>query len=203
MLKIYGKQRSRAARCLWVLEEMGIPYTQVPLDTQRGDTRTPEYLAVNPAGKVPTMDDDGFVLRESLAINAYLTSKVAGPLWPDDIRSRAYINQWSSWATTEMEPPLNAIFYAKIRAAAAGVEVDPAFVTDKILAAGRTLQLLEDHLAAHRYVACEAFTLGDINAFTAVMLVPTFRDLSDCPAVQDWMARCSARPAWRRVLALP
>jgi glutathione S-transferase len=203
MLKIYGKRHSRAARCLWVLEEMGLPYTQVPLDTQRGDTHTREYMTLNPAGKVPTIDDDGFVLRESLAINAYLVGKADTRIWPDDVQSRAYINQWSSWATTEMEIPLNAIFHAKRRAAAKGAGVDPAFITDNILAAGKALQLLEDHLVAHRYVACEAFTLGDINAFTAVMLVPMFRDLSDCPAVQEWMMRCSARPAWRRVTALP
>jgi glutathione S-transferase len=203
MLKIYGKQRSRAARCLWVLEEMGLPYTQVPVDTQSGETRTPEFLAINPAGKVPVIDDGGFVLRECLAINAYLVAKADTPLWPLEWRTRAYINQWSSWAATEMEVPLNALFHAKRRAAAAGAEVDGAFMSTTLDVARKTLKLLEDHLIAHRYVACQAFTLGDINAYTAAMLVPMFQDLSDYPAVQEWMTRCGTRPAWKRVTALP
>jgi glutathione S-transferase len=203
MLKLYGKQRSRAARCLWVLEEMGLAYTQIPVDTQNGETRTQEYLTMNPAGKVPLIDDNGFVLRESLAINAYLVAKADTPLWPDDVHHRAFINQWSSWATTEMEVPLNAVFRAKRRAGTTGAEVDPAFIADNMDIARKTLQLLEDHLVAHRYVASEAFTLGDINAYTAAMLVPMFQDISAYPAVQEWMMRCSARPAWKRVMALP
>jgi len=203
MLKIYGKRQSRAARCLWVLEEMELPYTQIPVDTQSGETKTPEYLAMNPAGKVPIIDDDGFVLRESVAINAYLVTRADTPLWPTDVRSQAYVNQWSSWATTEMEVPLNAIFRAKRRAGASGGAVDPAFIAENLDVAGKTLHVLEDHLATHRYVAGDAFTLGDINAFTAAMLVPMFKDLSDYPAVQEWMTRCGGRPAWKRVSALP
>jgi len=202
MLKIYGKQRSRTARCLWVLEEMGLAYTQVSVDTQSGETRTPEYRALNPAGKVPVIDDDGFVLRESIAINAYLVTKADTALWPDDVHIQAYINQWSCWATTEMEIPLNAIFRAK-RRAGTGAEVDPAFIADNLELARNTLKVLEDHLANHPYVASGVFTLGDINAYTAAMLVPMFQDLAPYPAVQEWMQRCGARPAWKRVTALP
>jgi glutathione S-transferase len=203
MLKLYGKQRSRAARCLWLLEEMGLPYNQVPVDTQSGETRTPSYLALNPAGKVPVVDDDGFVLRESIAINAYLVTKAATALWPDDVHTQAHINQWSSWATTEMEIPLNAIFRAKRRAGTTGVEADAAFISDNLELARQTLQVLEKHLVTTPYVATEAFTLGDINAYTATMLVPMFQDLSGFPAVKEWMMRCSARPAWKRVAAMP
>jgi len=202
MLKIYGKQRSRAARCLWVLEETGLAYTQICGDTQSGETRKAEYLALNPAGKVPVIDDDGFILRESIAINAYLVTKKNTALWPDEVRVQAYINQWSCWAATEMEIPLNAIFRAKRRAGAAG-DVDPAFISENLDVARQTLKVLEQHLVTHPYVACEEFTLGDINAYTAAMLVPMFQDLAPYPAVQEWMQRCSARPAWKRVTALP
>jgi len=203
MLKIYGKRQSRAARCLWLLEEMGLPYEQMPVDTQNGDTRTPAYLGLNPSGKVPTLDDDGFALRESIAITTYLVEKAETPLWPADVRTRALIQQWSSWAVTDMESPLNAMFREKRRMAAAGAAPDAGFMAAQDELATKAIKVLDTAVAAHPYVVGETFTLGDINAYTAAMLAPMFVDLSGYPAVRDWMSRCAARPAWKRVEALP
>ena len=75
MLKIYGIPRSRAFRTLWMAKELGIEYENVPIDMGKGETRTPEYLAINPNGHIPAIDDDGFVLWESMAINLYLARR--------------------------------------------------------------------------------------------------------------------------------
>ena len=109
MLKIYGWKRSRAARCMWVMEEMSLDYEQVPLNPHAGETRTPEYLALNPSGKIPTLVHDDFVLAESMAINWYLASSFPGTLLPRDPRHGAKIQQWTLWAITELEPPVVAI----------------------------------------------------------------------------------------------
>ena len=203
MLTVYGKQLSRTARCLWLLEEMGLTYRQVPVNTQNGENRRPEFLKLNPSAKVPVIDDQGFVLRESLAINFYLVAKAATPLWPASVQTQAYIHQWSSWSVSELEVPLNVIFRAKRRAGATGTEADPALIADNIEIASKTLQLLEDHLSSHAHMAHDSFTLGDINTYTAAMLAPMFVDMSDFPSIGEWMTRCSARPAWQRVTALP
>src|SRR5215472_6785929 len=109
MLRIYGWKRSRAARCMWVMEELGLTYEQIPLNPHAGETRTPEYLALNPAGKIPTLVHDGFVLTESAAISWYLASTFPGTLLPRDPKLAAKVQQWTSWALTELEPLLVGI----------------------------------------------------------------------------------------------
>jgi glutathione S-transferase len=203
MLKLYGNKQSRAARCLWVLEELGLPYIQVPIAMATGQNRSSAYLAINPAGKIPVLVDGAFVLTESLAINAYLVAQAgSSPLWPDDPQVQARINQWSSWAVTEMEVPLTAIIREKRRATAAGREADPCFIAAQIEAAGVALGALETCLGMSAHVAVDAFTLGDINAYTAAMLGPMFLDMLAFPKVTDWLARCAARDAWQRVQAI-
>ncbi len=203
MLELYGNKQSRAARCLWALEELDLPYRQIALDMAAGQNKSPAYLAINPAGKIPTLVDGDFVLPESLAINGYLASKAGPtPLWPDDVRLQTRIAQWSSWAVTEMEFPLTNIIREKRRAAASGGEADPGFAAAQAGLAGVAMGLLESRLGMHPHVAGDAFTLGDINAFTAAMLGPMFLEMAPFPRVSDWLARCAARAAWQRVQAI-
>lgn len=198
-MKIYGTRMSRAGRCMWLLEELGLDYNQIAVGSQDGSNRTPEFLAINPAGKVPVLDDDGFVLRESLAIALYLVAKVPTPLWPDDPRTRGLILQWASWAATELEAPLSVIFVERRRAG--GAALDPAVVDGRIATARAALDVLEGHLATHSHVADDRFTLGDLIASSTVALAPMFIDLAAYPAVQAWMARCTDRPARQRAEA--
>ncbi|HXZ88731.1 MAG TPA: glutathione S-transferase N-terminal domain-containing protein, partial [Candidatus Binataceae bacterium] len=73
-IKLYGIPQSRSARCLWILEELGLPYENIPVDFI-GEAQKPEYLKINPNGRIPALDDDGVVLFESLAINLHLARK--------------------------------------------------------------------------------------------------------------------------------
>ena len=113
MLKIYGIPRSRAFRTLWMAKELGLDYENVAIDMGKGETRTPEYLAINPNGHIPAIDDDGFVLWESMAINLYLAKKHArGSLYPIRFEDEARTWQWSFWGMTEVERPvLTAMFH--------------------------------------------------------------------------------------------
>src|SRR5579872_2354315 len=105
MLKIYGTSMSRTGRVLWAAEETGIKYEHVP--TQIAEAKSPAHLKLNPNGHIPVIDDDGFVLFESMAINFYLAAKYGkAPLWPESIQDRALANQWSYWAMLEVEPSL-------------------------------------------------------------------------------------------------
>ena len=101
MLKLYGTRMSRAARSLWALEELGLKYEHVPLNTQ-GDSRKREYLKVNPNGHVPALGDDGQVFCESMAVNLYLAEKYGkAPRWPSSVADHSHAYQWSLWAMTE------------------------------------------------------------------------------------------------------
>src|SRR5689334_16590329 len=97
MLKLFGQARSRASRSLWMLEEIGIPYEHVPVRPYT-ESRAADYLRLNPNGHIPTLDDDGLVLWESLAINLYLAERYAvAPLWPAGAQDHGRIYQWSLW----------------------------------------------------------------------------------------------------------
>ena len=81
MLRLYGAARSRAVRTLWMLGELGLNYDHKDYLPRAPETRTPEFRALNPNGRVPVIDDDGFVLSESMAINLYLAKKYESPLY--------------------------------------------------------------------------------------------------------------------------
>ena len=108
-LTIYGIPGSRALRTIWMAEELkaetGFEYTLVPTHFI-DESKTPEYLAINPNGRVPAMDDNGFVLFESLAINQYLAKQnPSSSLAPQNAHEEALASQWSIWALTELEAP--------------------------------------------------------------------------------------------------
>ena len=111
-LKIYGVARSRAFRTLWIAKELGLDYEHIKIDFATGETRTQAHLALIPNGHVPVIDDDGFILWESMAINLYLAKKYGRDrFYPSRVADDARAWQWSFWGMTEVERPvLTALF---------------------------------------------------------------------------------------------
>src|SRR4249919_3595138 len=125
MLTIYGVYRSRASRNIWLAGELGIPFKHVPVmqlyrlqgpEAAKGvlHTKSPEFLKVNPNGHVPTLDDDGLVLHESLAINLYLAKRYGGTLGPADVAEDGQMGMWALWAATEVEPHSIQVLYHRV-----------------------------------------------------------------------------------------
>ena len=203
MLKIYGWKRSRAARCMWVMEELGLDYEQIPLNPHAGETRTPEYLALNPSGKIPTLVHDDFVLTESMAINWYLASSFPGTLLPGGPRHGATVQQWTSWAITELEPPVVAIMREGRRPKD---EIDEARIEAWRAGIYGILEaVLEPHLNRHEFLLPgSAFTLADLNVASVASTLQVFDiGLDGHPGIADWMQRCFSRDAWARVQQKP
>ncbi len=199
MLTIYGTKPSRVARCLWALEELELPYRQVAVP----DRRAEDFLRLNPMGKVPVLVDGDFVLSESAAITRYLATLVPNKLIPTDARGKARMDQWTSWAITEVEFHFTVMVREIRRATLAGEAPDGALTRECLQGVSDTLGTLELHLSAgNAYVAGADFSLGDIDAaFPIAGLAPRI-DMSGFPAIRDWLARCTARPAWQRVQAI-
>jgi glutathione S-transferase len=202
MIKIYGWKNSRAARCLWVLEELGVPYQHVALNHTLGETRTPEYLAINPSGKIPALDHDGFVLTETMAINFYLASVFPGTLLPGDAKGIAKLQQWTSWAITDVEPWMVSIMREGRKPAE---QVDQARIAawrSDVL--GMVGKILEPHLARQPQILPDAgFTLADLNVASVMTPLPMLGiELANFPHIQAWLKRCLARDAWQRVQAV-
>jgi glutathione S-transferase len=207
MLKIYGHPGSRAARALWVCRELGLQYEHVPTHFADGGTKSAEFLAINPAGRVPAIDDGGFRLAESMAINIYLAKKHGGELAPKSLEEEARMLQWSFWAMTEVEKPLLTVFMQRAQLPP-GSDVekyfrerspkDPAAEQAAIKALEQPLSVLNAQLANRQYLLGDSFTLADLNVASVLSMGLAAKfDFAGYPNVQQWLSRCVARPAAR------
>ncbi|MCC7412595.1 MAG: glutathione S-transferase family protein [Gammaproteobacteria bacterium] len=194
MIKIYGQMMSRAPRCLWLLEEAGVPYQHVPVNQQAGEAQKPEFLAINPNGKVPALEDGDVKLFESMAINLYLGRKYGKDLWPASEADQARAIQWSFWGMTEIEPPLITILVQQMFTP--DDQKMPDRIEDAKASLPRPLKVLEDHLKNRSYLLGDKFTVADLNLASIFMLVNYVKyDLSPYPNVQKWLGACLGRPA--------
>ena len=207
MLKIYGHPGSRAARTLWVCRELGVQYEHIPTHFADGGTKSPQFLAINPAGRIPAIDDDGFCLAESMAINVYLAKKHGGELAPRSLEDEARMLQWSFWAMTEVEKPLVTLFMQRFEVPP-GSEIekyfrerspkDPATEQAALKAVEHPLSVLNGHLAKQEYLLGSSFTLADLNVASVLSMGSAAKfDYGPYPNVQQWLGRCLSRPAAR------
>lgn len=211
-LKIYGVLRSRASRAVWLAKELGVSYDLVPVmqayrlaDPSAPDapfnTASPAFRAVNPNGLIPTIDDDGFVLNESLAITLYLAKSRGGPLAPRNVREDALMTMWSLWAATECEPHTLAVLMHRL--SKPPQERDPALAEAAVATLRRPFGVLERALAAGGgFVVGGRFTVADINVAEIVRYAQPAPELFEAaPGVRDWLATCHARPAFLEMMA--
>jgi glutathione S-transferase len=198
MIKIYGQVRSRANRCLWALEEIGVPYQLVPIDIHKGDNDKPEFLAINPNGRIPALVDGDLRLFESMAINLYLARKYGKDFWPADDAGQALTLQWSFWGATEVEPHLITLLYQQMFVPAE--QKSPARVQEATEALAPRLAVLDHHLKDRPHLLGERFMIADLNvaAVLGLAAVVSF-DLTPYPKVERWLANCYQRPAHVKV----
>jgi glutathione S-transferase len=200
MLRIYGIARTRAFRALWVAMEIGLDYEHIPLEIGDAGARTPEFLAVNPNGRLPAIDDDGFVLWESLAITLYLAKKHStGGLYPAAIEDEAKTWQWSLWALNEVDRGVNIWSLHAIRLPPE--DRDPGKLAEALKVIEKPFKVLDGALAERAYLVGDDFTVADLNV-AAVISRAIDMDLSSTPRLRDWLRRCLERPAAREARCL-
>jgi glutathione S-transferase len=199
-LRIYGIPRTRAFRVIWMAKELGLDYENFPIETGPSGARKPEYLAINPNGRLPSIDDDGFIMWESQAINLYLAKKHStGNLYPATLEGEARCWQWSLWAANEVERAVNIWSLH-------GVRLPPDERDPKVLAAAENIlappfKVLDGALAGHPWLLGDTFTVADLNV-AAVISRALSMDLSAVPTLKAWLTRCLDRPAARAASAL-
>jgi glutathione S-transferase len=199
-LRIYGIARTRAFRVLWVAEELGLAYEHLPIEIGDTGARTPEFLSLNPNGRLPVIVDDGFVLFESLAITLYLTKKHShGKLYPATLEGEARTWQWTSWALNEVDRGVNIWSLHAVRLPAAERDAAKRDEALKVLAA--PFKVLDAAVTKQAYLIGDNFTVADLNV-AAVISRAIDMDLGSVPNLKAWLVRCLERPAARKVLAL-
>jgi glutathione S-transferase len=203
MLKVWGRLNSvNVQKAMFCVEELELPYERFNAGMEFGVTKTPEYMAMNPNSRVPTIDDDGFVLWESNVIVRYLAAKHSpGKLWPTDPQKRADIDRWMDWQQTTHNPPLTTLFWGLVRAPGTRPP-------EEIEAARKTMvdlmAMLEARLEGRAFIGGDAFTMADCVMGPAIHRwrnVPFEREHR--PNVERYYRSIMERPAARKVLTLP
>ena len=199
MLRIYGSAKSRTLRVFWMVNELGIAYEHKDWLPRAPETRTPEFHAINPNYRVPAIDDDGFILSESMAINFYLAKKHKSPLVPADLRHEALALQWSLWETDRLDRQIVNYCRHTKDLPEAERKADVAEANWKEVVA--SFDVLEASLAKSEWLAGPAFSVGDLNVASALYRAHTL-DLSKWPKFQNWFQRCWERPAAKKARAM-
>ena len=199
-LRIYGIARTRAFRTLWITNELGLDYEHLPIEIGAAGARSPEFLAINPNGRLPFIVDNGFVLFESLAITLYLAKKHSnGNLYPETLEGEARTWQWSLWAVTEIDRGVNIWSLHAVRLPPA--ERDAIKRDEALKVLGAPFKVLDAAVAKQKYLLGNDFTVADLNV-AAVISRAVDMDLSATPNLKAWLSRCLNRPAARKALAL-
>jgi glutathione S-transferase len=202
-IRFYSWPASSGARTQWALEELGVPYEYVQLDRTKGEHKTPQFLAINPNGKVPALVDDGVAYFESLAIALYLGDRygVERGLWPRDGKERADALSWSAWALVELLYHMREYMYH-------GLSTPISYKPDQQSKAAaefnhertkRNFAMLDTRLADHECV-CGRFTLVDTVVGSTVRFGKMMGvKIDGVPRVDAYVERLSQRPALSRV----
>jgi glutathione S-transferase len=204
MLKLWGRVNSiNVQKVLWALEELKVPYERVDAGMAFGVVNEPFYKKMNPNARVPTIDDDGFVLWESNAIVRYLAAKHGmGTLCPSDLRQRADAERWMDWTANHLNPPITPVFWGLVRTPPEKRDMKQiAAEAEKV---GQQLQVLEQGLEGKDYVAGKSFTMGDIVVGVFVWrwyALPVTHP--KMPRIEAYHERLKQRPAFQKHVAKP
>ena len=199
MLRIYGSAKSRALRTLWMAHELGLAYDHKDWLPRSPETRTPEYRALNGNGRVPTIDDDGFTLSESMAINFYLAKKHKSALMPSDPKNEALTMQWSLWETDRLDRQV--VNYQRHTKDLPEAERTAGIAKAAWEECVDSFNVLEAALTKSEWLAGPAFSVGDLNVAGALFRGLSM-DLGQWPKVQAWLKRCWDRPAAKKAKAM-
>jgi glutathione S-transferase len=204
MIKIWGRNTSvNVQKVMWAVGELGLPHERIDVGGPFGKNNEPAYLAMNPNGLVPTLEEDGFVLWESNAIVRYLAAKYgAGTLEPADLRTRARASSWMDWQLTVAAPAITPVFWGLVRTPPE--KRDHAAIEAGKIKTIAAMKIVDAHLANGAFLAGDTLSVGDIPA--ALMAYRFRRLVPERPALEHlerWFAAIEQRPAFKQhVLAI-
>jgi glutathione S-transferase len=203
MLKIYGAAHSRAFRVIWLAEESGLPYEHVPVTFGGESPQCKEawYLALNPNGRVPTIDDDGFIMWESAAINLYLAEKYESPVFPVTSEGKGRLLQWAFFIANDIEPPLITIL--RNRVVFPPEQRTPKLADEAEKVVRSKFIILEQQLLKTPYFGGDRWDMADFMvACVLYILTRLDLDMSAYPRLDAWLKTSLERPAARRARKL-
>ena len=204
MLKVWGRRNSvNVQKVMWVVGELGLPCERIDAGRQFGKNREDWYLAMNPNGQIPTIDDNGLILWESNAIVRYLMNKYGeGRLDPGSVETRAVADMWMDWQQTVLSPPMASILMKLVRTAP---EERPwPEINQAIEASAKAFAILEDRLEGRNYLLGDELTLADIPLGAMAYRWHAFPiERPDLPNLKAYHDRLATRPAFAEHVMVP
>jgi glutathione S-transferase len=205
-LKIWGRANSvNVQKVLWCLRELDLAYQRIDAGMAFGKNREPDYLAMNPNGRVPTLVDGDFVLWESNSIMRYLTLayRPGSPIYPQAPKRRAAVDRWLDWTLSTMQPVDRPVFWALVRTPVA--ERDMVAIQKDVDAEAVQWRIVDHHLATRRFIEGDDFTLADIalGAYARRWLGVEGVSKPTLAHLDRWFAEFSSRPGFQQFIAPP
>jgi glutathione S-transferase len=203
-IKIWGRNdSSNVQKVLWCCAELGIAFERVDLGGKFGGNKEKPYLDINPNGLVPTIEDGGFVLWESNTIVRYLTEKYGGgKLLPPSLEGRANASRWMDWQLSTLNPGIVPLFWGLVRTPED--KRDHAAIESVLERTTKAWKIVDDQLAKNKFLAGEAFTIGDIPL--GVWAYRWFNLPIERPKLERlsaWYERLCQRPAYQKHIMIP
>lgn len=197
MIKVYGVPASRTFRTLWMLEELGLPYENIPTHFATGDTRKPEFLAINPNGHIPALVDGDVTMWESMAINLYLAKKYDKGLLPKTLADECHAIKWSFWAMTEVEPHLLTVLMNRMFLPPD--QRDPKAAEAAIEKLNKPFAVLDAEMAERKYLVGDGYSVADVNVASVLSWVSLLSiSVEKFTNLKRWLDVCTSRPACKK-----
>tara|TARA_B100000315_G_scaffold258478_2_gene310773 strand:+ start:641 stop:1270 length:630 start_codon:yes stop_codon:yes gene_type:complete len=204
---LYGRNTSiNVQKAVWTLGELGLDFDWIDKDGTVGSINSADYRELNPAAQIPTIDDNGIILRQSNAIVRYLAHTYPeGNLCPTEQPSYAEAERWMEWQATDCWSCMRPVFWGLIRTKPE--DQNMAEINKNIETCHKEFTFLNDFLADRPYIAGDQFSMGDIPAGCAVQryfnLPAEHMQWPDFPHLKAWFNRLSERPAFKQYVMLP
>jgi len=199
-MKIYGHPMSTCTRkVLMTLAETNTPHEFVMVDLFKGEHKQPSFIAHQPFGQVPALQDGAFELYESRPMCRYINDKAKGALVPSDLGARAHMEQWISVETSNFTTSvMKFVFHHVFKR-----EQTPEVLKTAGEQTTNALTIMDKQLAKHPFIAGETFTLADVSFMPYIeyaMVTPAKELFATHPHVMAWWNKISARPTWQKAI---
>ncbi len=204
MIRIWGRRSAfNVQKVLWLIGELGLAHEHIDAGGAAGGLGTPEFLAMNPHGQIPVIDDDGTTVWESHSVLRYLAARYApGSLWPEDPAERSMADRWMDWSLASLQGDFMSVFWGFYRTPEE--KRDWPRIRVGLERCAEHYRLLDRILAERDFLAGDHFTIGDVPAGTTLY---RYFELEiarpDIPHVSAWYARLAERPAYCKHVMLP
>lgn len=197
----YSPMSGNSRRAVMAVLQLRAPVELVRVDLPKGEHKKPPFLEMNPAGRVPVLEDEGFYLPESHAIMAYVADRTPGQtLYPTPLRERARVNQWMFWSAHHFTPAISVLNWERVVKPIIGLgDPDPNELKRGERLVTETAGLLDAHLAGRQWICGSDLTLADLSIAAPLMsTVPAKLPVAGFANLQAWFARVQALEAWQK-----